>query len=396
MIPKRFEQVGRADIESLVTNQVREGRQLDYKQEMPGRNDAAKKEFLADISSFANAAGGDLYYGVIEQLDAEGRKTGVPERAPGLAGLNADEEIRRLDSMIQSGIGPRISGYRIRPVEGFPDGPVLLVRVPKSFAAPHMVTFQEYSRFYSRNNAGKYPLDVGEIRSAFALSEGLPEKVRRFRDERLARIVAGDTPLNLGDAPKVVIHILPLTSLGSGWAIDIDRLKYDFGGLRLPCFEMTDGNPHFNFDGLVTVDPRAQGQNGCAYAQAFRSGAVEFADIWTLSSGVGAGRLRAKAVEKSVVLGLQEYLRMMPALGIAAPVVVMPSVLGVLGWQIRISDEEGPRAIDRNDLMLPDVLLDDLVIDAGMVLRPSFDAMWQAAGWRRSQSYNTQGFWMGT
>src|SRR5207253_9516967 len=123
---------------------------------------------------------------------------------PGLPGINVDVEIRRLDSMIQAGIGPRIASVRIRHVDGFADGPVLLIRIPKSYAAPHMVTFQEHSRFYSRNNGGKYALDVGELRSAFALSESLPERIRRFRDERLVRIVAGETPLPLRDGPKVV------------------------------------------------------------------------------------------------------------------------------------------------------------------------------------------------
>jgi len=39
---------------------------LDYKRDVPGESDQDKKEFLADISSFANATGGDLIYGVDE------------------------------------------------------------------------------------------------------------------------------------------------------------------------------------------------------------------------------------------------------------------------------------------------------------------------------------------
>ncbi len=48
---------------------------------------------------------------------------------------------------------------------------MLVIRIPRSYGAPHMVTFQNTSRFYTRNSAGKHQLDVSEIRSAFALSE---------------------------------------------------------------------------------------------------------------------------------------------------------------------------------------------------------------------------------
>jgi predicted HTH transcriptional regulator len=225
MIQKQFDQIGREDIESLVANKVKEGRTIEYKESLPGNADKDKKEFLADVSSFANAAGGDLLYGVVAERDAGGKTTGVLESVPGLPGLNADAEILRLDSMLQAGIGPRIAGVRIRTVEGFAGGPVLLLRVPKSYAAPHMVTFQEHSRFYSRNNGGKYPLDVTEIRSAFALSESLPEKVRRFRAERLARVVAGETPVGPMDGAKIVLHLVPLRSLDPVTQVDLAALE---------------------------------------------------------------------------------------------------------------------------------------------------------------------------
>jgi predicted HTH transcriptional regulator len=64
MIQIPFDRIDKTHIESLVTNEVPEGRTIEYKQALPGGNDVAKKEFLADVSSFANASGGDLLYGV--------------------------------------------------------------------------------------------------------------------------------------------------------------------------------------------------------------------------------------------------------------------------------------------------------------------------------------------
>lgn len=67
MISKSFDQIEKSDISALITNEVRENRMLDYKEKLPGSSDSEKTEFLADVSSFANAAGGYILYGVREK-----------------------------------------------------------------------------------------------------------------------------------------------------------------------------------------------------------------------------------------------------------------------------------------------------------------------------------------
>jgi len=65
MIAKEFAGIAKEDIESLVTDAVSEGRGIEYKGLLPKKgNDDDTKEFLADVSSFANASGGDLIFGI--------------------------------------------------------------------------------------------------------------------------------------------------------------------------------------------------------------------------------------------------------------------------------------------------------------------------------------------
>ena len=80
MIPKRFDDITKADIDGLITNAVSGPRTLDYKRQLPGNSDDDKREFLADVSSFANAAGGDILFGISED-------NGVPTSADGLPAL---------------------------------------------------------------------------------------------------------------------------------------------------------------------------------------------------------------------------------------------------------------------------------------------------------------------
>ena len=55
-----LETVTSADIDALVTNGRSESTQLDYKLTLPRGTDDDKKEFLADVSAFANTLGGDI------------------------------------------------------------------------------------------------------------------------------------------------------------------------------------------------------------------------------------------------------------------------------------------------------------------------------------------------
>jgi predicted HTH transcriptional regulator len=114
VVTKPIEQIAKDDIEELVTNEVRESRTLDYKEALPGGQDNDRKEFLRDVISFANAGGGDVIFGVREQRDGDGKPTGIPESAPGLAGINADAEIRRLDDVVKNGAASRIAGLTPR------------------------------------------------------------------------------------------------------------------------------------------------------------------------------------------------------------------------------------------------------------------------------------------
>ena len=66
LFDKKIENINIEDIESLIENSVCENKNLDYKRELHIDTDSDKKEFLADISSFANSNGGDIIFGIEE------------------------------------------------------------------------------------------------------------------------------------------------------------------------------------------------------------------------------------------------------------------------------------------------------------------------------------------
>lgn len=109
-----------------------------------------------------------------------------------LAGFNPDADVLMLQEIIRRHIEPKVFTLDFHPVP-ITGGWALVIRIRKTWAGAHMVTYNDDFRFYTRHQGGRRPMDVPEIRSAFTLAETTMEKINRFRLERLANILAGET-----------------------------------------------------------------------------------------------------------------------------------------------------------------------------------------------------------
>ena len=81
------ESITEADLLELRENEVGEGLLYDYKLELYGSSDADKKEFLKDVSSFANTAGGHILIGIAEEQGLPTDIVGVADDLGGVAGV---------------------------------------------------------------------------------------------------------------------------------------------------------------------------------------------------------------------------------------------------------------------------------------------------------------------
>ena len=60
---------------------------------------------------------------------------------------------------------------------------------------------------------------------------------------------------------------------------------------------------------------------------------------------------------------------------------------------IRFALEYRARLIDRNDLLIPDVLIENFDNDLIQKLKPLFDIVWNSCGYPRSLNYDNEGNW---
>ena len=206
MLRRNLEEIAEVDLQNLIDNAVSERKTLEYKQILPGYSEGEKKEFLSDIVSFANCIGGDIIYGIAED------EKHFPSNLCGIDATDSDELIRRLDGIIRDGIQPRIPNVHIKSIILRNCRHAIIIRIPKSWLNPHMVTYRGTSRFFTRASNGKYQMDVSEIRFAFNLSESRIQRIKEFVQSRISDIFSDNTPVPMNNYPKLALHIIPFSS----------------------------------------------------------------------------------------------------------------------------------------------------------------------------------------
>jgi hypothetical protein len=365
-----------ADLLALIADGQLEGKTLDYKRGQVGKSEAEKKEFLYDASSFANAMGGHLVFGMEE-------KDGAPVALVGLPGVNVDDEILRLEQMMRDGIRPPIIGVRTVPVRLASGASALVMYIPKSWNPPHQVTYQKAFLFYGRNSNGKYRLDVDELRSIYTFSASAAERLKLFRIDRAAKIVAGDTPRPLPAGGKTVTHIVPLSAFASAQVVDLNRAWREHFDLIVALGG--HGPTNFNLDGLFAS---AQFATGWRYAQLFRDGCIEIVDAF--SDEANKRTWLPVAFEKQIIQKLSQAKRLFQELEIAPPIVVMLTLLGMKGWKIT-TQSEASDPLDRDPIFIPEIVLDSFDGVPQNDLKPLFDMVWNAGGAVGSPSYDNLG-----
>jgi hypothetical protein len=396
VIPMSLHQVDIEVIGQLITDQVAETAGLDYKQALPD-TDSSKKRFLKCMTGLANTGGGDLVLGVTEKRPS-GHKSGLPGEACGLADTTGDEAIRRVTDLVRMGTDPPLVGIEARAIDGFPLGPVVVLRVAASWVGPHMVVFGGDYRFYGRSGASTYEMRSSDLRRAFTLTASMPDMLRDFRLRRLNLILDPEGPLGLDQAGCVVLHVVPLSALDESAVVDLASPEAQ--GVLGQLSPMVAGgwNRRFNIDGYLAYASRQKKEKQLTYSfvQVLRRGAVEAANTVMFDGRPGqAATLRPAAFEIEIAKAILAFWRALRALGCGHPAAILLSLMGVKGaGYADLSGFASGDRFDRSDILVPEVLIDEMNPDVPSLMKPAFDAVAQAAGAPFSGSYGGDGRWL--
>jgi hypothetical protein len=145
----------RADLDRLISEGIKESLTLEYKASPSlGRDDKERNELCKDVTAFANSAGGQIVYGMVDD-----------KRVPSSVDEGANPGITKewIEQVIDSRVQPRIVGLGIIPIQ-LDKGLGFVLSIPQATTrAPHQAPDKKY---YKRQNFQSVPMEDYEIRDA--------------------------------------------------------------------------------------------------------------------------------------------------------------------------------------------------------------------------------------
>ncbi len=388
----------------LVENGVEEGRYIDFKRAIELKEPAKKLDYAIDLVSFANAGGGNIVYGVAE-------KKGVAHSLYGISSNDVDSEKRKLIQIAEDWVDPKIPGMEIVALE-HDEKSFLILHIPESWNAPHMVCGSEQTLFKKRHGSQNCIMDVDEIRLAFVSRRDELKRFSEYRIDRIKKSLGGSAGMRLSGSAFVFAHVVPLSGIRSLTVLSGDDLQHSVEVFKSEPF--SSERSRFNLDGYLhgrIADP----EDGFGwYVQVFRNGLMELVDTKSLwyqtrdNFGSDSDRL-SRSSHALVEIGDTEILvtnfvkRSIDFLGacqVPAPYFVFLTVVGLSGRILKKQNStkmqdlmraSSSMTIQEQELHIPEILISsDDIQQISMGLRPLFDILWQASGRKECLNYNSE------
>lgn len=374
---------------SLIENQVSEDLYIEYKRDFPkkqNRNDSFKKELLADITAFANASGGILVFGIVEE-------GGIPIELSPLSDIDLDEASLWISNLVNTSVDPRIPNINVTQINIDTNKGYLLIIIPNSNIKPHMITYKGSSRFYLRYTNGKDKMKSEEIRNSFISSYTHKEMVSNFRNNRIKNIKNGNTPLPVPGSIYLVLHILPVNNFNNN-IYSADNLRTSDNNTRLtPLVLGNSRGSMINYDGYVTYSSMNSNEV-YGYSQVYRDGKIEVVDSVLLWSGQEKKLLVLDKIEITVLANLIQNIRYLKEVKVPPPYLCFLSLIGVRDFERYTGpgyfDGSRLKKVMSEDLLLPDIVVaeEDYVPSE---MKPIFDILWNIFDIPSSHNYDESG-----
>jgi hypothetical protein len=215
---------------------------------------------------------------------------------------------------------------------------------------------------------------------------------------RVRRIVQGKAFFSLPDDAKLFLHLVPVSD--QLFVIDkrsaavrdqIRNLSLLFGGY--PSYQ------RINVDGYFASSAPLNGNPIPSFYQVYWDGSIEYGATLSFSRRSAkedeVKTLFFPDLESRIMQTLQASMRILQQLQVPLPLRVFVSLMDAVGCQLTAQWYAFPEdhAVDRNELCFKPVICDSWDADQGVVMRPIFDALWNAGNFQFSGSYTETGEW---
>jgi hypothetical protein len=366
MIDKALDQITLDDLERLVRYGRSEGNTLDFKETFPAADHKGTRDFLADVTAFANADGGDLVIGMRED------DNGTAAKLVGIDPSGLDEALRRIESQLYSSVDPRIPSFHVRTIPLADQRVALILRVVASLIAPHRVIHDGSSRFFRRANRSNYQMNTAELRQAFAASSDLPSRIRDLHHKAVEAIGGNNMPCRIQEGPTAVLTMAPLSVLRAAREIEVTRQL-----AVLPPRHTSNIHMVVGLDGLIVHSPIEEGTGAVrTWSVNHRRGYLDFA--WLVGH---ANEDRKRILPQYFVPELKGIaaaaIARLRSRGIEGPWVAMLTLCSIKDYQVRAGDDYLTGTAWQDPAYLGEIIDDSMLPES---LQPFIEGFWRLFG----------------
>ena len=189
--------------------------------------------------------------------------------------------------------------------------------------------------------------------------------------ERLGNISSGATPTPLRKGVKIILHLIPIGAFDYSVKLQLPSRNNDLS--RYAPLVDHETMPRPNFDGLLAINEER------SYLQIFRNGVIESVysarPMDTERQDLGWGEFQPH-IEK----GLLKYVSIQQEMGVQPPILIMLSLLDVKGYKVKETYWADNPRLDRNELILPEQVIEQFEFEPKAVMKPIFTQIWNAGG----------------
>jgi len=240
--------IGEDKLREFLEKRIPEGHHLDYKKDLIREGNAsgsnlgngAKREFLKDITGFANANGGDILLGVNEPSES----TSVDEQLVGID--DGNQLAQSLERLARDSVDPPIPGLHFEPVSLRNGKVAMVVHIPPTNMRPHRVNHSGHVGFYMRHSESTFSMNTYQIREAVLASASAEIRAKEYMNRMLRDT---ETYVTKG-LPVFLLQAMPMITPEKPWNVLSSEF---FAVIR----DSTNRRSHLRYPLVSTVKPTA-------------------------------------------------------------------------------------------------------------------------------------------
>jgi hypothetical protein len=218
---------------------------------------------------------------------------------------------------------------------------------------------------------------------------------RLFINERVREIANNRTPIKIFDTAKIILHIIPDSSINSDVKHDIEVVTRNPS--RLEPIKPIGVESSHTYDGFVTYSTDLSGI-ARTYVHLYKTGRIEAVECSLLKPIVDRKEIPSVDFEKEIIEAVPKYVSILQLLDIRPPFFLFLSLAGVKDYTMKLNKEilgATPTSIEEDEIKTEEIYVKEYwwFDDVPRLFRPAFDEIWNACGLFKSFNFDEEGNW---